>query len=521
VAQPSLLILLAVAVSVLAGVSLTRVSNIPGPVLYVLAGLAVSYAPGMDALRLPPQLVFYVFLPPLLYHAAFFTAPRETRSQAVPIATLAIGLVLATLFAVGWTMAAAIGTLGTGGAFVLGAVLGPTDPVAATAVIRRVGAPERLQAILEGESLVNDGVGLVAFTIALEAAARGSFSVAHGLVEFARVAGGGVALGLVLGAVVERIRRHVHDAEIEILISLLTPYLAYIPAERAHVSGVLATVATGVYLGWHSGGIFRPAVRLQSSAFWEILEFLLTSSLFVLLGMQFPRVVARLGDYAPLTLLLWALLAMALVAVVRMAWMFTVPYLLSRLPGARAWRELSPWQDRVVLGWSGMRGAVSLAAALSIPRSIPHRELILFLTFTTILGGLLTQAVPLPWLLRALGLAGEEGMSRGEVEARLELARAALRRLDELADEDWVAPELTEPLRGIYEQRAAQLRARLEPENGDGAASGDRYRRLRQELLAAERRRLEQLGHEGKLTTSDARRIERELDLEQTRLSPR
>ena len=517
-AQPSLLILLAVAVSVLAGVSLTRVSNIPGPVLYVLAGLAVSYAPGMDALRLPPQLVFYVFLPPLLYHAAFFTAPRETRSQAVPIATLAIGLVLATLFAVGWTMAAAIGTLGTGGAFVLGAVLGPTDPVAATAVIRRVGAPERLQAILEGESLVNDGVGLVAFSLAVSAATAGHFSLGHGLVEFLRVAGGGVALGLVLGLIVERVRRRLHDVEIEILISLFTPYVAYVPAERAHVSGVLAVVSCGVYLGWNSGGLFRPEVRLQSAAFWDVLEFLLTSVLFVLLGMQFPSVVGSLGSYSAWSLLWYALATAGIVTAVRMIWMFSVPYLLAGLPVARSWREVTPWRDRVVLGWSGMRGAVSLAAALSITPAIAHRQLILFLTFTTILGGLVLQAIPLPWLLRRLGIGVGDGMTRHEAEARLEVAEAALQRLDELAGEDWVTEDIVEPVRSLYEQRVLRLEAQVEPEeNGNGRPRPGDYRRLQRELIDAQRARLDELGREGKAPTDLARRIERELDLESAR----
>jgi CPA1 family monovalent cation:H+ antiporter len=222
------------------------------------------------------------------------------------------------------------------------------------------------------------------------------------------VAGGGVAIGLLLGVVLERIRRRVHDAEIEIFLSLLTPYVAYIPAERAHVSGVLATVSCGVFLGWHSGGIFRPAVRLQSTAFWNVLDFLLSSILFVLLGMQFPSVVGALGNYAPLSLLWYALVTFGAVAAVRVIWMFSVPYAVARLPGGHGWQEVTPWRERVVLGWSGMRGAVSLAAALSITGALTHRELILFLTFTTILGGFVVQAIPLQYLLRRLGLAVDE-----------------------------------------------------------------------------------------------------------------
>jgi monovalent cation/hydrogen antiporter len=296
--HPSVLIPLAVAVAALAGISLARITPVPAPVFYVLAGLVVSYAPGIHVTRLPPHVVFYVFLPPLLYHAAFFTSPRETRAQALPIVTLAVGLVTVTMLAVGGAVAAAIGALGAGSGFVLGAVLGPTDPVAATAVMRQLDVPERLQAVVEGESLANDGLGLVAFSIAVTAAVEGNFSFAHGLLRFVEVAGGGIVFGLLVGFVVERVRRRVHDAEIEILISLITPYAAYLPAERMHVSGVLATVAAGVYLGWHAGGIFQPHVRLQSTAFWDVLNFLLTAVLFVLLGMQFPSVVGSLGSFS-------------------------------------------------------------------------------------------------------------------------------------------------------------------------------------------------------------------------------
>lgn len=514
--DPSVLILLAVALAVLAGVSVSRISPIPAPVLYTLAGLAVSYAPGMSILRLPPHVVFYVFLPPLLYHAAFFTSPRETRAHAVPIATLAIGLVVATMFAVGAIVAVAIGALGFGSALVLGAVLGPTDPVAATAVIRRVGAPERLQAVLEGESLVNDGVGLVAFSIALTGALRGHFSIADALVRFVLVAGGGVAIGLVLGLVLERIRRRVHDTEIEIFLSLVTPYVAYIPAERAHVSGVLATVSCGVFLGWHSGGIFRPAVRLQSTAFWNVLDFLLSSVLFVLLGMQFPSVVGALGNFAPLSLLWYALVTFAAVAAMRLLWMFSVPYAIARLPGTHGWQEVAPWRERIVLGWSGMRGAVSLAAALSITGALAHRELILFLTFTTILGGFVIQAIPLQWLLRRLGLAVDEGLSRAEAEARLKLSQAALERLDELAGEDWVTDDMVETLRSLYQQRVGRFESRLE-EDGGGDGPGD-YRRLQYELIRAQRRALNTVANESRIPTGVERRIEHELDLEEARI---
>ncbi|MES1246070.1 MAG: cation:proton antiporter, partial [Actinomycetota bacterium] len=292
--QP-LLVAIGLAAAVVASVWVAKRSRVPTPVFLVLAGLLVSLVPGVQAIRLPPDVVFYGFLPPLLYAAAFVVSPRAARENWHTILVLAFVLTAATLLATGFAVWAIVPGLGAGGAFLLGAVLGPTDPVSATTVIRQTSAPERLRTILEGESLVNDGVGLVAFSIALTAVERGHFSVADGLVKFVEVAAGGIAFGIAVAVVVEQIRRRVHDAEIEIPLSVLTPYVAYIPAERLHVSGILATVACGVYLGWRSGGIFRPEVRLQSIAFWDAFELILTAVLFVLLGTQF-RPVIDAGD---------------------------------------------------------------------------------------------------------------------------------------------------------------------------------------------------------------------------------
>jgi CPA1 family monovalent cation:H+ antiporter len=382
----------------------------------VLAGLVASFVPHVDRFHLPPQVVFYGFLPPLIYAAAFVTAPRETRANWRFILLLAFGLTAVTLFAVGLVGWAAFPALGLGGAFLLGAVLGPTDPVSATSVLGHTSAPERLRTILEGESLVNDGVGLVAFSIALTAVRHGSFSALDGLVKFVYVSAGGIAFGIVVAFVVERIRVRVHDAELEIPLSVLTPFVAYIPADKLHLSGILATVACGVYLGWRAGGIFKPEVRLQSSAFWNVLTFVLTSVLFVLLGTQF-RAVVHGGSGR---LVLDPLIVFGVLTVVRFLWMLV------------AVRDTVA--DRVVLGWSGMRGALSLAAALSIPVAVAQRNEILYLlTFTTILAGLVVLAVPLPWLLDRLGFApsGEaEAAARERLlglsdlhERRLELAR--------------------------------------------------------------------------------------------------
>jgi CPA1 family monovalent cation:H+ antiporter len=420
---------------------------------------------------------------------------------------LAVGLTAATLFAVAGVAWVAVAALGAGTAFLLGAVLGPTDPVSATAVIGATSAPERLRTILEAESLVNDGVALVAFSIALSAVEHGGLSVGEGVARFVEVSAGGIAIGLVVAVGVEWVRRRVHDAHVEIPLSLLTPYLAYIPSESAHVSGILATVACGVYLGWRSEGIFRPEVRLQSLVFWDIFIFILTSILFVLLGTQLRPVLHDLGGYSPWTLARDALLVFAVVLTVRLAWMFTVPPLVGALGRSRTWAEIDPWRDRFVLAWSGVRGALSLAAALSIPASVAHRDEVLFLTFTTILAGLLLLGVPLPWLLERLGFGPTEVRER-ELEARRAVAEAAMRRLAELEAEGPLAEELLISLRQLYESRIDRLQTRRD---GDEVAIED-YERAWRQLLAAERAELSRQEREGRIAYSTARRIERELD---------
>jgi monovalent cation/hydrogen antiporter len=508
-----LLVGLALAGGVILSAALARRTRVPAPCYLILAGLVVGVVPGIEEIKLPPNVVFYGFLPPLLYAAAFLTAPREVRENWLSILLLAVGLTAATLFAVGGVAWAAVAGLGATGAFLLGAVLGPTDPISATSVIGSTSAPEKLRTILEAESLVNDGIGLVAFSIALTAAERGSFSVGDGVLKFLQLSAGGVAFGVAVAFVVERLRRHAHDAQIEIPISLLTPYVAYIPAELMHVSGILATVTCGVYLGWQSEGIFRPEVRIQSVIFWDTLTFILSSVLFVLLGTQFRVVVSELGGLSGSTLARDALLVFALVVVVRMLWMFTVPHLVAVFGRSRDWAEIDPWRDRLVLGWCGMRGALSLAAALSIPVTVAHRDEILFLTFTTILATLVVLGIPLPWLLERLGFS-PPGLSGAELEARRAVAEAALRRLDELAAEERYPPELVAALRQLYESRIGRLEARRD---GDGFGT-ERYQRLRRELLAAERSELRRREREGAVGFSTARRIERQLDHEESGL---
>jgi CPA1 family monovalent cation:H+ antiporter len=369
----------------------SRAARVPAPVYLVLAGLVFGALPGVGVVRLPPDVVFYGFLPPLLYAAAFQIDAREARANWREIVVLAFGLTATAVFAVAGVAWALVGALTGATAFVLGAVLAPTDPVSATTVIGKSAAPSRLRTILESESLVNDGIGLVAFSVAVTAATRGSFSVADGVLKFVQLSVGGVAFGLALGVVVERLRRRVHALGVEAVVSVALPYVAYVSADRLHLSGVLATVAVGAYLGW------RFEHRAELLAFWRVLTFVLSSALFVLLGLQFRPVLQRLHGYSAWTLTRDALLVLGAVILVRAAWVLVVPH--------------GSWRDRVVLGWAGMRGALSLAAALSIPAAVAHRDEIHFLTFTTILGGLVLLAVPFPWLLDRL--AGTDQRNAG------------------------------------------------------------------------------------------------------------
>jgi Na+/H+ antiporter len=514
------LIALAVAVAVIGSAGLEHASGIPAPVFLIPAGVGVSYVPGLPEVVLGPKVVFFVFLPPLLYSAAFVTSPREWRANWRPITTLAVGLVVATMFAVAAVTEVLIGDLDWAAAFVLGAVLAPTDPVAATGVIGRLRAPARLRTILEGESLVNDGVALAIYSIAVAAAVSGSFSVLHGFVRFLEVAAGGIAIGIALGWLVAHLRRRIHDPLLEITISLLTPYLAYLPAEEAHVSGILATVTTGAYLGSQSEGIFRAQTRLQASAFWGVLTFLTESALFVLLGAQLPLVISGLSGHGTTSLVADAVLAFGVVVAVRLAWQFTVPHLVHALDVRfRELRSPMPGRERFLLGWAGMRGAVTLAAALSIPRDLPARQLVLFLAFSVILATILVQGLTLPLLVRALGLAEPEEARRHELDARVRLAEAALNRLDEIAAEETFEAEAVEPLRRLHAGRVERHTAELEEEE-DGQPSEPSIERLQVELIRAQRDMLRRLGEQGDVDPATARRLERELDLEESRAAP-
>jgi monovalent cation/hydrogen antiporter len=507
--------------------ALAHWTSVPYPIPLVLGGLVLGVLPGMPEVRLEPDLVLVIFLPPLLYAAAFFADLRALRADLRPISLLAIGLVLATTGAVAVLGHEAIG-LSWPLAFALGAIVSPTDPVAATTIMRRLGAPRRLVNVIEGESLVNDATALVAYRVAVAAAVGGSFSVLDAGLEFVGGALGGIAVGLAVGYVVAEIRRRVDDTPTEITISLLTAYAAFIPADQLGVSGVLAAVTAGIYLGFRAPEIASPDMRLQGFAVWEILVFLLNATLFILIGLQLPVIVDGVEASGVGEAIGYSALVCAAVIGTRFVWMFTVPYVVRALDRRPAQRDRRVGaRERVVGAWAGLRGAVSLAAALALPLEtdagapLPDRSLILFITFGVILVTVVGQGLTLPLLLRRLGVREDAAAEEAEeVKARLVASRAALARLDELSVEDWTRDDTIERVRALYQFRQRRFKARaglLEDEDGieDRSLS---YQRLMHELYAVQRQAVVELRNGGTISNDVMHRIERELDLEESRL---
>jgi CPA1 family monovalent cation:H+ antiporter len=519
-----LLLLLMVAV---AGLSiLARPLGVPYPILLVLGGLLLGFLPGLPAVELPPELVLVVFLPPLLYQAAFFSTLRDLRADLRAITTTAVGLVLVTMAAVAVTAHALVDGLSWAVAFTLGAIVSPTDALAATAVARRLGAPRRLVTVLEGESLVNDATALVAYRIAVAAAVGGSFVVWEAGLRFVAGVAGGVAVGLIVGWLVAVVRRRLEDPPAEIVLTVVTGYAAYLPAERLEVSGVLAAVTAGLFVGWRAPELASPTTRLLAFSFWEILVYLLNAVLFLLVGLQLQPILEQVTGRSVATLLGLAALISAVVIAVRFVWSFTVPYLvraLDRRPSQVARRVGA--RQRLISSWSGMRGAVSLAAALALPletnsgQPFPERELILFVTFGVIFVTLVVQGLTLPALIRRLGVHDDGAEQREELQARLGATDAALARLEELAVEEWTRDDTVERLRGLYQFRRRRLKARAGIFEDDGYEDRSlAYQRLVRELLEAQRHAIIRLRNQGVISDGVMHRVERELDLEDSRL---
>jgi CPA1 family monovalent cation:H+ antiporter len=513
------LILVALLVSVAVLSAAARAINVPYPIVLVVGGAILGIAPiGLPEAELDPDLVLLIFLPPLLYSGAFFANLRDLRADLRTISLLSIGLVLATMLAVAVVAHELIDGLSWPAAFALGAIVGPTDPVAATAIARRLGVPRRIVSILEGESLVNDATALVAYRIAITA---GTFSVLDAGFDFVWKAAGGIAVGLAVGWVVIEVRRRLDDPLVENTIGLLTGYAAYVPAEHLHLSAVLAAVTVGCYVGWQAPRIASPATRLQGFGMWELLVFLMNAFLFVLIGLQLPTVLDAIDATEWWTLLGYAAAVSAAVVITRLAWQHTVVFIvrgLDRRASQRARR--GTWQARTIVGWAGMRGAVSLAAALALPGDFDQRELLIFLTFAVIFVTLVLQGLTLPPLIRALGVQDDgTDEEREELKARLYATKAALARLDELAAEEWTRDDTIERMRALYDYRKRRLAARAGKIDDDGFEDRSAaYQTIVREVLEAQRAEVVRLRNQGTISNDVMHRIERELDLEDERL---
>jgi Na+/H+ antiporter len=502
---------------------LARVLRVPYPIFLVLGGLALGFTPGLPTVEVPPEVIFLVFLPPLLNAAGFFSSPLDLRAHLRAISLLAVGLVLATIFAVAAVAHLVVG-LSWPVAFVLGAILSPTDPVAAEAIFRRLGVPERVGTVVGGESLINDGTGLAAFRVAVGVAAgTTAFSLTDAGLDFLLVGGGGIVVGLLLAFTVLPLWSRLKDASIQITFSVLIPYGVYILAEEMlHVSGILAVVTYGLAQGWRSPRLFADATtRLQALAFWGVLIFVLEAMLFVLLGQQLPAIIGKLDEYSVGEVVFYAVLIYGVVLAARLAFFFTVPFLhpvFDRLFRSRYLR--GSWREYLVMSWSGMRGAVSLAAALTVP-SLAGRDLVLFLTFAVILATLVLQGLTLPLLIRALGLRENRDAARiAELKARLEGARAARDRLGQICEENGLPAETEQGMREYYEDRIARYEAGIEAGGmtEEYAESSAAWRSWRRDLIEAERDAVIRMRDGGEISPETMRRIERDLDLEESRI---
>ena len=492
--------------------------RLPVPLLLVCGGLLLGFVPGLPRVELPPDLVLVAILPPLLYSAAFFTGLRDLRHNLRPISLLAFGLVVATTAGVALVAHAAIDRLSWAGAFTLGAIVSPTDALAVTEVARRLNLPRRVVSILEGESLVNDGLALVIYKTAVTAAVAGTFSVWDASWRLVLNIVGGIAVGLAVAYVVRQVRKRVDDPPTEVAIALLSGYLAYLPASAIGVSGVLAAVTIGVYMGWYTPELTNVQTRLSGNSFWEILVFLVNALLFALVGLQLHLIAARLPITS--TLIGEAVVVVVAVVVIRLLWVpiFTyVPRFLFR--SIRERDPYPPWQAPVVIAWGGVRGAVSLAAALALPTGFPQRDVIVFVTFVVILFSLIGPIVTLPGLVRLIGIEDDGGAEREDSKARIRAAEAALGRIEEIAREGWANDDSLERARGQYRFRTNRFTARLTGDDDDGAEERSvLYQRLRRELLEAERSAVRALRNEGHITEEVAQRVQRDIDLEDSRL---
>jgi monovalent cation/hydrogen antiporter len=519
----SLLLLLFVVVFGLLALKL----KVPYPIVLVVGGLALSFVPGIPRITLNPDVIFFVVLPPLLYYAAWLTSWREFSYNLVSIFFLAFGLVGFTVLAVSEAGQYFLPSFDWRMGLILGAVVGPTDAIAATSIARRIGLPKRAIDILEGESLVNDASALLALEFGLAMLMRGETpTFTAGLLRLVYLTTAGILVGLVIAEIVHQIEHRIEDAPIEIALSILTPYVAYLAADAIRASGVLAVVACGLYLSRKSSHIFSANVRLQAWAVWDSLVFILNGLVFVLIGLQLPYVLAAIHGYSLSTLVGYGAVFSALIILLRLIWIYPGAYF-SNLIRRRILGQNEPLpslKQIFVVGWTGMRGVISLAAAIALPHTIggapfAQRNIIIFLAFSAILVTLVLQGLTLPAMVRALGLAGSQSHHPEEKEARRAILQAALDHLNEARGKD--NPEIAEVYADLERHYRHRLAVLVEDGSAGDGANPRFYRRfieLSRELLRVERHTAVRLRNQRLISDELLRELEREFDLGEERL---
>ena len=515
---------------VLAGTALlARRINVAPAILLLLAGIVLAFVPGMPSLELPPELVLLMVLPPLIYSASVAMSWREFKHNLRPIILLAVGCVIFTAFAVAAATHYLIGLPWNVG-FLLGAIVAPPDVVAPLAIARKLGLPRRILVVLEGEGLANDATALILYRFAVAAIMTGMFSLPKAAATFAVIVAGEVLFGFAVGWLSLRARHHARDTQIEITLSLITPYIAYWVPGHFGGSGVIATVACGLYMSWNGPLLISSATRLQGIFFWDLVIYLIEGLLFLLTGFQM-RLLFEKSKAFPLGDILFATALVAVIIIIaRFAWVYPATYLPRLMSKRLRERDPSPsWRTVFVLAFTGVRGAVSLAAALALPFALPngegfpYRDLILFVSFGVIFITLVGLGLGLPPVVRWLGIADAGRTEKvaeheSEIAARREALAAALKSLDDITDDRELSDEVVKLLRARHETRVNQLPDSLNPDENDVSAAGID---LTRELISAERKFIHVLLRDGKITDEIRRRIERDLDLEEASLANR
>jgi CPA1 family monovalent cation:H+ antiporter len=516
----TIIILLLAIITALAEVA-DRV-KVPYPVLLVLVGIGVSLVPSLPVITLEPDTIFLIFLPPVLYSAAWTTSWPDFKRSSRAISLLAIGCVLFTTTLIAVVAHYFIPGFGWPESFVLGAIISPPDAVAASAATKGLGIPRRVTTILEGESLVNDATGLIAYKYGIAAAASGTFIFWLAGINFFYVAIIGIVVGLVLGQLFKWIHMITPDNPVnDTTLTFIAPYTAYLLAEQIHVSGVLSVVACGLFLSWNSSKIINHQSRLSAWSVWETVIFILNGLIFILIGLQLPVILNHIKDHSLLTLLFYGAIVSVATILLRLIWVYPGAYMPRWFSKRIRQREPKPdLRSVTIVAWSGMRGVVSLAAALALPLTVnsqpfPHRDLIIFLTFSVIFATLVIQGISLPHLVRWLGIKPSDEEMREETEARMKIVSKVIEHIEENYSIG-LSDEVLNQIKTKYEIRVQRIKKENKGRISDEQVSD--FLRVQKEIIKVERSMLNELHREGKISEEALRKIQYELDLEETRL---